>query len=157
MTVRPVIDLNQPAVTDSYVPTARIREQVRLTHPTCIFPWCSRPSAKCDLDHIVVFNAGGPTITDNLAPLCRRHHRLKTFHGWRYRRTGSTDFEWVSPSGEIFRRHGPLSFPAGTDPITPAIGSTPLPTIPGATSLPPPRRRRRPDRPPAADPEPPRF
>lgn len=81
-----MIDLNDAEATDCYVPTARMREHVVLTNSTCIFPWCSTVAEQCDLDHIVAFDAGGHTSTDNLAPLCRRHHRAKTLHGWRYRR-----------------------------------------------------------------------
>ena len=67
---------------------------VRLRDETCVYPRCGRPSTFCDLDHIVEYvpmDEGGPpgqTRPANLAPLCRRHHRAKTFGDFTYRRTG---------------------------------------------------------------------
>ena len=50
----------------------------------------------------------GPTRTDNLAALCRFHHRLKTHTAWRYRMIEPGVFEWTSPHGHRYRRdrHG---------------------------------------------------
>ncbi len=88
--VKPVIDLRQRLETAGYQPTDRIRDHVIARDRTCVFPWCGRNARRCDLDHIVPFDhqhpdRGGPTATDNLAPLCRRHHRLKTKGRWHYR------------------------------------------------------------------------
>jgi hypothetical protein len=85
--VKPVIDLNQHLVTDSYAVPARIAEHVELRDGTCVFPWCHRPARGCDKDHVVPFDSDGPpgqTSTINLAPLCRLHHRVKTHGGWTY-------------------------------------------------------------------------
>ncbi|MGH3411785.1 MAG: HNH endonuclease signature motif containing protein, partial [Marmoricola sp.] len=62
-----------------------------------------------DLDHIEAYlpsDEGGPpgqTRPDNLAPLCRRHHRCKTFTRWRYGR-GQRDgtYEWTDPGGRRY-------------------------------------------------------
>ena len=40
------------------------------------------PPAHCDHDHVVPHGDGGATCDCNIAPLCRRHHRLKTHAGW---------------------------------------------------------------------------
>ncbi|HEY0953058.1 HNH endonuclease signature motif containing protein, partial [Nocardioides sp.] len=96
VTVKPVIDLADELFTDHYEPTAAQHEQAVLTHPTCVFPGCSRPSRACDLDHTIPWPLG-PTATWNLAPLCRFHHRLKTTGGWTYQRQSPTSFEWTSP------------------------------------------------------------
>ncbi|WP_392507359.1 HNH endonuclease signature motif containing protein [Naumannella halotolerans] len=125
ITVRPVIDLNLPESTDCYAPTDRIREHVRATHPTCVFPFCDVPTERADLDHIVPFDAGGATTTDNLAPLCRRHHRLKTHHGWRYRRLGQRLFGWSSPEVESYLRDGPRTLPFPTGPAR-RLGPEPI-------------------------------
>ncbi len=117
--VKPVIDLRQAVSVHAYELSDRIREQVALRDLTCVFPWCSRtaqphsnrvdrggrPVHSTDCDHIVPYGSGGPTSTDNLAPLCRRHHRLKTHAGWRYRvhpHPGS--YLWTSPHGLRFVR-----------------------------------------------------
>ncbi len=73
-------------------------EQARLAHPTCVFPHCTRPSRGTDTDHITEYPIGR-TTSRNLAPLCRRHHRLKTHTAWTYVRTGPRTFTWTSPLG----------------------------------------------------------
>ena len=98
VTVRPVLDLNEELATDCYEPTVLQKEQAWLTHPTCVFPLCTRPSRGKDTDHIVEYPLG-ETTSWNLAPLCRRHHRYKTHTAWTYVRTGPRTFVWTSPLG----------------------------------------------------------
>ncbi len=83
-----------------------------------MFPWCTRPARGCDIDHVVAYDhhaeaegrpQPGPTQTDNLAALCRYHHRLKTYTPWRYTTTAPGVFEWTSPHGHHYRRD-----PSGT-------------------------------------------
>jgi hypothetical protein len=42
---------------------------------------------------------GGQTCSCNIAALCRRHHRLKTHAGWRYRVFEPGSYLWTSPHG----------------------------------------------------------
>ena len=43
------------------------------------------------------------TASDNLAPLCRRHHRLKTHaRGWTYLALDPGSYLWHSPHGYQF-------------------------------------------------------
>jgi hypothetical protein len=103
--VRPVLDLAEHLSVDAYEATQAIHERVTLTHPTCVFPWCTRQSRRADADHIVPWDPDtGPTCTTNLAPLCRHHHQHKTHGRWRYRRLGPTSFLWTSPHGLRFLR-----------------------------------------------------
>ena len=98
-------------------PPAWMRELVVLRDPVCVHPGCDRPARDCDVDHIeayVELDDGGPpgqTSPANLAPLCRRHHRAKTHHGWRYSRAPDGSYVWTSPRGHTFtsdpRRFGP--------------------------------------------------
>ncbi|MCW2815428.1 MAG: endonuclease [Nocardioides sp.] len=97
VTVKPVIDLQANPSTDAYRPSDAIREHVVLRDRTCVFPDCRR--RKVDLDHIVPFDAGGPTSADNLAMLCRRHHRAKTHSAWRYETSEPGVHHWTSPTG----------------------------------------------------------
>lgn len=99
VSIRPVLDLSEEITVDRYAPTARQREQAILLTPTCVFPHCNKPARACDLDHITPYAAGGKTTSWNLAPLCRFHHRVKTFSAWTYRRTSRTGFVWTSPQG----------------------------------------------------------
>ena len=118
--VKPVIDLRQRLETAGYTPTPRIRDHVIARDRTCVFPWCGRNARRCDLDHVTPYDhahpdRGGPTATDNLAPLCRRHHRLKTRGRWRYTMTSPGVFVWTSPHGHQFLRDH-----TGSQPIDPA-------------------------------------
>ncbi|RYC03312.1 HNH endonuclease signature motif containing protein [Nocardioides zhouii] len=113
VTIKPVIDLNVELSTPAYEIPDRIREQTILRDRTCVFPWCTRPARRCDVDHIVEFDHDaeaegrpqpGPTTTSNLAALCRYHHRLKTHSAWTYRMVEPGIFEWTSPHGHRYRR-----------------------------------------------------
>ncbi|WP_416956504.1 DUF222 domain-containing protein [Nocardioides sp. T5] len=113
VTIKPVIDLNTQLHTDAYQVPERIREQVVLRDKTCVFPWCTRPARRCDVDHVIPHDPDaeaegrpqpGPTQTDNLAALCRFHHRLKTHSAWRYEMVAPGIYEWTSPHGHRYRR-----------------------------------------------------
>jgi 5-methylcytosine-specific restriction endonuclease McrA len=78
VTVKPVIDLNEHIHVEGYEVPARLREQVILRDHSCVFPWCTQSARKTDADHVIPYAEGGTTSSDNIAPLCRRHHRLKT-------------------------------------------------------------------------------
>ena len=85
VTVRPVVDLSEQIHVDQYQVPDRLAAQAAERDLTCVFPWCTRPAEGCDLDHVIPYSEGGPTASDNIGPLCRRHHRLKTHHGgWGY-------------------------------------------------------------------------
>ncbi|WP_435743308.1 HNH endonuclease signature motif containing protein [Nocardioides sp. SYSU DS0663] len=84
VTIKPVIDLADQVHVEAYEVPDRIAEQTRLRDLHCVFPHCTRPARRCDLDHVHAHGCGGPTASENLAPLCRRHHRLKTHGPWRY-------------------------------------------------------------------------
>jgi hypothetical protein len=58
-------------------PSAKLRIAVQARDGTCQVPTCSRPATECDLDHEQP-HPRGPTSADNLRPLCRKHHRMKT-------------------------------------------------------------------------------
>jgi hypothetical protein len=131
VTVKPVLDLDPhttsiPAV-DAHDPPARMAAAVRMRDTCCIYPRCGRRAERCDLDHTreyVPLEEGGPpaqTSPASLAPLCRRHHRAKTFGHFTYRRLPDGSYEWTLPSGTRIT----------TDPRTPR----PAPPLP-------PRRRR---------------
>ncbi len=104
LVVKPVIDLNDHIRVDAYEIPDRLREQAVLRDGTCVFPWCSRPARSCDIDHSVPHARGGPTASDNTAPLCRRHHRLKTHSPWTYTVLDPGSYLWSSPHGYQFLR-----------------------------------------------------
>lgn len=102
VTIRPVLDLDTERRSPGYRPSPALREQVILTCPTCVFPGCAKPARGCDLDHIHPYATGGPTTSWNLAPLCRLHHRMKTFGYWTYTRLTRTTFRWTSRHGQTY-------------------------------------------------------
>jgi hypothetical protein len=115
VTIRPVLDLCRTDAVDEHDPPGWLRETVVLRDGRCVFPGCRVDARNCDLDHIdayVPLDDGGPpgqTSADNLACLCRRHHRLKTFTSWTYAaaRTdgGDRSFTWISPHGHRYLTH----------------------------------------------------
>lgn len=118
-----------------YQPSAALERAVRCRDLTCRFPGCGRPAMVCDLDHTVAFNhqdpgAGGRTVAENLKCLCRHHHRLKTFGGWRDEQLADGTVIWTSPTGRTYR-----TSPAGADLFARPRGP--------ACAAPVPQRRRR--------------
>jgi hypothetical protein len=120
ITVQPVIDLHERHAVDQYDVPERIAERVRLRDRTCVHPYCHRPARRADLDHIDPWidpDEGGPpgqTSTQNLAPLCRLHHRMKTHGGWTYTMVEPGVFLWRSPHGHTWLRDA-----TGTTDLTP--------------------------------------
>ena len=102
--VKPVIDLADHVHVEAYEVPDRIAEPVALRDLTCVFPWCTRPARRlrpdqhgCDCDHVVPHTRDGATCSCNIAPLCRRHHRLKTHGGWTYTTLEPGSYLWSSP------------------------------------------------------------
>ena len=108
------------------------REQTQLRDGTCVFPWCTRPARSCDCDHVIAYDQGGTTCSCNIAPLCRRHHRLKTHSPWTYTALEPGPFLWSSPHGYQFLRdhQGTLDVTGDRrppDPPTPPTSSSTAP------------------------------
>lgn len=77
----------------------RLRALIEARDQVCGYPICRRPAAQCDLDHTVPYHQGGLTCRCNLAPGCRRHHRMKTLTHWRLRQPRPGTLIWTAPSG----------------------------------------------------------
>ncbi|MEU4607106.1 DUF222 domain-containing protein [Kribbella sp. NPDC023972] len=122
--VKPVIDLNDAVSVDAYEIPDRIRERVKLTHPVELFPYGTRETHRTmDLDHIQPYDPLGPpgqTNTQNLAPLRRFAHRVKTHgHGWHVQRLTPTTLEWTTPHGFTFHVTPTGTTRAGSHPDCP--------------------------------------
>jgi hypothetical protein len=127
----PVTGILTDYSTTTYQPGKVLRAAVEARDGTCTFLWgCDTPAERCDLDHITPYkhktknnngnnkdrssgngqgtgptDSPGQTRAQNLQPLCRRHHLLKTHAGWdviRDPRTGVTT--WTTPTGRTHTR-----------------------------------------------------
>ena len=100
----------------TYTPSDALAATVRIRDGVCRFPNCTVPAAACDLDHTVPFDhdnpgAGGLTVENNLACLCRKHHRLKTIGYWTVRQRDGGRLDWTDPAGRTVTTapEGPFS------------------------------------------------
>lgn len=88
---------------DHYRVPADLQRAVRLRDTTCRAPGCGRSARGCDLDHSTAWADGGTTAVDNLACLCRHHHRLKHLPGWNLTHTPGGVLDWRVPDGRSYR------------------------------------------------------
>ncbi len=105
-----------------YIPSAVLAWFVRCRDMTCRFPGCDEPAHHCDVDHTIAYPTG-PTQASNLKCLCRKHHLLKTFGGWRDEQQPDGTVIWTSPHGQTYTTHpgSRLLFPTLCRPTAPVI------------------------------------
>jgi len=99
----PVLHVGADSIgVDEYEIPDSIRRLVLLRDQYDVFPWSSVPSRHLDLDHSIPYRSGPPgqTRPDNLGPLSRRAHRLKTHASWRLDQIRAGTFAWRSPAGQ---------------------------------------------------------
>lgn len=70
------------AATKYHIPDA-LRRTTRARWRTCAAPGCDVSAQHCEIDHVVPFDhedpeSGGLTVIENLQPLCKHHHDMKT-------------------------------------------------------------------------------
>jgi hypothetical protein len=97
-----LIAIGRAATDPGYTPSPFVKALVKATRPRCSHPGCGRPAIDADLDHVTAHGKGGQTSEQNLAPLCRFHHLLKTHAGF----TPTLDpvtgqITWRTPSGHL--------------------------------------------------------
>lgn len=85
-----------------YTPSPKLADFVRCRDLTCRAPGCERPSAECDVDHTIPYLQGGATHPSNLKSLCRLHHLMKTFWGWRDQQLPDATVIWTLPGGHTY-------------------------------------------------------
>jgi hypothetical protein len=82
-------------------PSRRLAEAIMIRAGSCRFPTCTVPAERCDLDHHQPW-PHGPTSAANLDPLCRRHHRGKTF-AWQASLRDHDGVDWTMPDAHHYR------------------------------------------------------
>ena len=97
----------------TYRVPADLARYLRTRDGTCRFPGCARRATTCDLDHTTPWNPDGHTRHDNLAHLCRNHHRLKHHTHWQMTQHPHGDITWTSPTGRHHTTHPEHPFTQG--------------------------------------------
>ncbi len=85
-----------------YTPSRKLRHKIHARTPTCSYWGCRRPAQQCDDDHTIAWERGGLSCECNLAPLCRRHHRMKQREGWILTQPRPGIMTWQAPSGRCY-------------------------------------------------------
>ena len=98
---RPLLPADAPAE-PHYRPSHALADFVRARDLTCRAPGCDRPAIGCDLDHTVPYADGGATHASNIKALCRFHHLMKTFWGWKDRQLPDGSVIWTLPDGQTY-------------------------------------------------------
>jgi hypothetical protein len=130
----PLVHPADTAPESGRTPSKALADFVRCRDLTCRFPGCDRPVTHADIDHTIPFDDGGATHASNLKCLCRLHHLLKTFWGWRDQQLPDGTVIWTSPSGYTYvtTPGSALLFPSLCAPTSELPPVTPRPETPGA-------------------------
>lgn len=85
--------------------SADLTRYLALLYPRCVFPLCTRPASRCQLDHAREYDhrdpsRGGATTAGNGQPLCLPHHQLKTAGLWTDARLPDGRILWIGPTGQ---------------------------------------------------------
>ena len=86
---------------DRYTPSRKLKHLIRARTATCPAPGCGAQAAHCDLDHTIAYPAG-ITCQCDLAPPCRRHHRVKQAPGWTLTQPEPGVMCWTTPAGRSY-------------------------------------------------------
>lgn len=124
---RPLVQPTDAAPESGYRPSRALAEFVRARDLTCRAPGCDRPATDCDLDHTIPWAEGGATHRSNIKCLCRFHHMLKTFWGWKDQQLPDGTLIWSLPDHQTYITtpgsallFPTLMTPTGTPPTPPA-------------------------------------
>lgn len=120
VTIRPLVDANTMAASDAYECPESMRQALTWRNETEVFPWSTKRSTRCDMDHTASYlhavpgpgeaeapdrmrgAVPGQTRLSNLGPLSRKVHRAKTHGRWRLSQPEPGLFVWTSPLGHRY-------------------------------------------------------
>lgn len=96
----------------SYYIPADVRAPLTGKWRSCSVPGCTRRAETSEIDHIIPFDhddpvQGGQTTFDNLHPLCRTHHQLKTDRKFSIRTTAAGAVEYAFAHDVVTTMHPP--------------------------------------------------
>ena len=112
------VDLDPIAVTDcdhrhqtsAHDPSGRLRHLVEIRDGECTWPPCRRAARRCDFEHAIPWEQGGPTCACNAGARCRHHHHQKQAHGWTLTQHLPGYHTWTTPAGRTYT-NGPTTYP----------------------------------------------
>ena len=132
VSVRPILDVRDQLPVDCYEIPAAMRDALRLSRPSSVFPWTHTSGHAADVEHtrpfvpVEVGGTHGQTRIDNLGPMVRFAHRVKTHgRGWRLLQPSPGVYLWRTPHGYWFRVDRCGTRPLGRDPDLSVHGSSP--------------------------------
>lgn len=109
---------------DGYRVPAHLRRYLAARDEHCRFPGCPLPVYRCDIDHTIAAEDGGPTASNNLGTLCRGHHTMKHHGGLHPTQNTHGDFTWTLPSGRQY-----VTKPPGTVTFTTTLERPNIPSL----------------------------
>ena len=106
----PVTDCDHRHQTSAHDPSDRLRHLIHIRDGECTWPPCRRNARRCDFEHAIPWENGGPTCACNAGPRCRHHHRQKQAAGWSLSQDVPGYHAWTTPAGRVYTS-GPTSYP----------------------------------------------
>lgn len=88
----------------SYRPSRPLSRLVQARDEQCSMVGCIRPASACEIDHRGEWTCGHPTDGDNLHPLCKLHHELKTRKRWKVDVNPDGTETWTSALGFTYTK-----------------------------------------------------
>ena len=87
-----------------YSPPASLKRLVKWRADRCMAPDAGCRHRRCEVDHTIAWEHGGDTALENLAPLCKGHHKVKHHGGWHLKQIPDSGgaVEWTSPPGRSY-------------------------------------------------------
>lgn len=115
---------------EKYAVPPELRRYLRQRDGTCRFVGCNRAAKHCDIDHTADWAWLGRTDDDNLAHLCRGHHRLKHASSWAVVQAAdhSGRLRWSSPLGRDYTTEPEHATAPDPPPPSPASADQALPS-----------------------------
>ncbi|WP_308493410.1 HNH endonuclease signature motif containing protein [Microbacterium terrisoli] len=91
-----------PVSVDKRHPCTAQKRLLRARDEHCRFPGCRRPAEKCDLDHTIAYQDGGPTALWNLGDFCKRHHTVKHHTDWHVQQLPGGVLRFTAPTRRTY-------------------------------------------------------
>ncbi len=105
-----VTDCDHRHLTSAHDPSDRLRHLVEIRDGECTWPPCRRAARRCDFEHTIPWEQGGPTCACNAGARCRHHHHQKQAPGWKLTQHQPGYHTWTTPAGRTYTS-GPATYP----------------------------------------------